>query len=112
MNGERLLGEEAAALQARYPDRVYQRTRDLLGKPADHASVRKLLEEKHLPYDVSAAPERGTVQITAAAGQAHTAEELVVRPLRPPQYIPGADQPGHHPLVCTSGPGAECRRAS
>ena len=83
VNGERLLGEEAAALQARYPDRVYQRTRDLLGKPADHASVRKLLEEKHLPYDVSAAPERGTVQITAAAGQAHTAEELVVRPPRP-----------------------------
>ena len=79
MNGERLLGEEAAALQARYPDRVYQRTRDLLGKPADHASVRKLLDQKHLPYDVSAAPDRGTVQITAAAGQAHTAEELVVR---------------------------------
>ena len=88
VNGERLLGEEAAALQARYPDKVYQRTRDLLGKHADHASVRKLLEEKHLPYAVSAAPDRGTVQMTVAAGQAHTAEELVVRPLRPHHDAP------------------------
>ena len=79
VNGERLLGEEAAALQARYPDKVYQRTRDLLGKAADHASVRQLLELRHLPYEVSAAPDRGTVQLTAAAGQTHTAEELVVR---------------------------------
>ena len=79
VNGERLLGEEAAALQARFPDKVYQRTRDLLGMPADHMSVRKLLERQHLPYEVSAAPDRGTVQLASAAGQTHTAEELVVR---------------------------------
>lgn len=79
VNSERLLGEEAAALGNRFPGTVYQRTRDLLGKSAEHESVRQLLESYHLPYDMSAVPERGTVQISSGVGMQHTAEELVVR---------------------------------
>lgn len=79
VNGERLLGEEAAALGNRFPGTVYQRTRDLLGKPAEHESVQQLLKSYHLPYEMSAVTERGTVRLSSGVGLEHTAEELVVR---------------------------------
>lgn len=78
VNGERLLGEEAAALGNRFPGTVYQRTRDLLGKPAEHESVQQLLKSYHLPYEMSPVPERGTVRLSSGVGLEHTAEELVV----------------------------------
>lgn len=50
VNGERLVGEEAAALGTRFPATVYQRTRDLLGKRVDHASVRPRLPSPGHPF--------------------------------------------------------------
>jgi hypothetical protein len=90
MDGERLLGEEAAALAGRFPERVYQRTRDFLGKPAKHASVQDLLVVQHLPYEVLEQPDRKTVLIKDQTGQEHSAEELVVRSLtdRPARSTP------------------------
>ncbi|EFN54194.1 hypothetical protein CHLNCDRAFT_17799, partial [Chlorella variabilis] len=35
VDGERLVGEEAAGVAARYPDRVYAGVAGLLGRPAD-----------------------------------------------------------------------------
>ena len=138
VDGDRLLGEEAAALAARYPDRVYTRcvpaplltdglagstqmcsaccnaqaytpqcrqdfsskrtdgpvnrlsslqegsvlhmgrTRDLLGKPAQHSSVQDLLQNSKLPYAVTEDPSRRTVALKVHTGEEYTAEELVV----------------------------------
>lgn len=48
--GDRLLGEEAAGLVARYPDKVYSQLRDLLGKPFSY--TKKYLDSLYLPFDV------------------------------------------------------------
>ncbi|BAT83407.1 hypothetical protein LR48_Vigan03g027400 [Vigna angularis] len=47
-DGHRLLGEEAAGLVARYPQKVYSQTRDLLGKP--YASAQRILNSMYLPF--------------------------------------------------------------
>ncbi|KAC9216381.1 hypothetical protein E3N88_46189 [Mikania micrantha] len=47
---DRLIGEEAAGLVARYPDKVYSQVRDLIGKPFSHA--KKLLDSLYLPFNV------------------------------------------------------------
>ncbi|KAM7499895.1 hypothetical protein LguiA_024309 [Lonicera macranthoides] len=48
--GNRLIGEEAAGIVARYPDKVYSHVRDLIGKPYDH--VKRFLDTMYLPFDV------------------------------------------------------------
>ncbi|XP_057506664.1 heat shock 70 kDa protein 17-like isoform X2 [Actinidia eriantha] len=48
--GDRLMGEEAAGLIARYPDKVYSLARDMIGKP--YGYVKKFLESMYLPFDV------------------------------------------------------------
>ena len=117
VGGDRLLGEEAAALGVRFPDRVYarwpagartagrlhatmlprmhphpcaavssrllcaaRRSRDLLGKPAAHASVEVLLRSSYLPYTLVGAPPRGPAARRAAPGEVYSAEVLTVRP--------------------------------
>ncbi|TQE06651.1 hypothetical protein C1H46_007717 [Malus baccata] len=50
-SGDRLLGEEAAGLIARYPEKVYSQTRDLIGKP--FSSSKSLLDSLYLPFDVT-----------------------------------------------------------
>ncbi|KAK1438011.1 hypothetical protein QVD17_03812 [Tagetes erecta] len=47
---DRLIGEEAAGLVARYPDKVYSHVRDLIGKPFAH--VKKFLDSLYLPFNV------------------------------------------------------------
>ncbi|GKE49660.1 heat shock 70 kDa protein 17, partial [Tanacetum coccineum] len=47
---DRLIGEEAAGLIARYPEKVYSRVRDLLNK--DLKYVTNFLDQLYLPYDV------------------------------------------------------------
>ncbi|KAL8254175.1 hypothetical protein R6Q59_032396 [Mikania micrantha] len=47
---ERLIGEEAAGLVARYPDKVYSQVRDLIGKPFAH--VKKFIDSLYLPFNV------------------------------------------------------------
>nr|GEV81823.1 heat shock 70 kDa protein 17 [Tanacetum cinerariifolium] len=47
---DRLIGEEAAGLIARYPEKVYSRVRDLINKDLNY--VKKFLDQLYLPYDV------------------------------------------------------------
>ncbi|KAI7741742.1 hypothetical protein M8C21_000586 [Ambrosia artemisiifolia] len=47
---DRLIGEEAAGLIARYPNKVYSQTRDLIGKPFGY--VKKFLDSLYLPFDI------------------------------------------------------------
>ncbi|PWA97169.1 heat shock protein 70 family [Artemisia annua] len=58
---DRLIGEEAAGLTARYPEKVYSRLRDLLNKDINY--VKKFLNELYLPYDVVVDEKRGNVGI-------------------------------------------------
>jgi len=79
--GERTLGDEAAALATRYPERVYLRARDLLGRPWNSSGVRALLTASALPYTpLAAAGERGTIalatQESAPERAVLSAEEL------------------------------------
>ena len=46
----RLLGEEAAGITARYPDKVYSHLRDMLGKT--YVQVKEFLDAMYLPFDV------------------------------------------------------------
>ena len=55
------------------------RTRDLLGRPAQDASLGALLQGSYLPYAVVEDPERKTAAVTAHTGEVYSAEVLVVR---------------------------------
>ncbi|KAF9679446.1 hypothetical protein SADUNF_Sadunf06G0015900 [Salix dunnii] len=46
----RLLGEEAAGITARYPDKVYSHLRDMLGKT--YEQVKEFLDAMYLPFDI------------------------------------------------------------
>ncbi|KAJ6408484.1 hypothetical protein OIU84_011744 [Salix udensis] len=46
----RLLGEEAAGITVRYPDKVYSHLRDMLGKT--YEQVKEFLDAMYLPFDV------------------------------------------------------------
>lgn len=71
---DRLIGEEAAGLVARYPDKVYSHVRDLIGKPFAHA--KKILDSLYLPFNV-VEDSRGGVGIKIDDGvTVYSAEEL------------------------------------
>lgn len=72
--GNRLIGEEAAGLVARYPDKVYSNLRDLIGKPYDY--VKKFLDSMYLPFDVVEDP-RGGAGIRVDGGATYSPGELV-----------------------------------
>ncbi|XP_052178130.1 heat shock 70 kDa protein 17 [Diospyros lotus] len=73
--GDRLIGEEAAGLVARYPDRVYSLVRDLIGKPYNYVKE-KLLERMYLPFDI-VEDSRGVAGIRIDGGvTVYSAEEL------------------------------------
>uniref|UniRef100_A0A7N0T8T2 Heat shock 70 kDa protein 17 n=1 Tax=Kalanchoe fedtschenkoi TaxID=63787 RepID=A0A7N0T8T2_KALFE len=48
-SGDRLIGEEAAGIVARYPDKVYSLVRDMIGKP--YGFVKDLIDSLYLQYD-------------------------------------------------------------
>jgi hypoxia up-regulated 1 len=78
-DGERLLGEEAFSFAARYPETVYARTRDLLGKTAEDETLKAMLDEHMLPYKLVAHPSRpGVAAMQFNSTTAFAAEELVV----------------------------------
>ena len=79
VGGERLVGEEAAPLGTRYPDRVYQGLKDLLGRPADDTHVQRVLQEKYLAYAVVPGANSSSLAVRTDTGAAYSAEELVVR---------------------------------
>ncbi|MFS7944320.1 putative Heat shock protein 70 family [Helianthus anomalus] len=71
---DRLIGEEAAGLVARYPNKVYSQVRDLIGKPFDY--VKRFLDSYYLPFDV-VEDSRGGVGIKIDDGvTVYSPEEL------------------------------------
>ncbi|XP_030516337.1 heat shock 70 kDa protein 17 [Rhodamnia argentea] len=75
--GARLLGEEAAGLVARYPDKVFSQVRDLLGKPLDYA--KRVMDSMYLPFSV-VEDSRGAVSFRIHDGEAeavYSVEELL-----------------------------------
>ncbi|KAF7123948.1 hypothetical protein RHSIM_Rhsim12G0014100 [Rhododendron simsii] len=73
-NGNRLIGEEAAGLTARYPDRVISHIRDLVGKPFDY--VKSYIESMYLPFQL-VDDSRGGVGVRIEDGDvAYSGEEL------------------------------------
>ncbi|GFS31485.1 heat shock protein 70 (Hsp 70) family protein [Actinidia rufa] len=78
--GDRLMGEEAAGLIARYPDKVYSLARDMIGKP--YGYVKKFLESMYLPFDV-VENSRGGAGIRIDDGvTVYSPEELVAMLLK------------------------------
>jgi len=77
-DGHRLLAEEAAGLAARYPQKVFSQTRDLIGKP--YAAARKILDSMYLPFETKE-DFRGGMSVVADDGNenesVYSPEELV-----------------------------------
>ncbi|GAB2254479.1 hypothetical protein Droror1_Dr00022288 [Drosera rotundifolia] len=73
-SGDRLIGEEAAGLVARYPEKVYSQIRDLIGKPVDYA--KRKLAEFYLPFDV-VEDSRGVAAIRVDDGTVYGVEEML-----------------------------------
>lgn len=79
VKGERLLGEEAFSMSVRYPDSIFTRVRDLLGKPANDPALHQLLQAHSLPFKVVPhSPDRNTAAVQGQDGSVHSAEELMV----------------------------------
>ncbi|CAL9762617.1 unnamed protein product [Musa acuminata subsp. burmannicoides] len=73
--GNRFVGEEAAGIVARYPDKVYSLVRDMIGKSYKHA--KDLANSLYLPYDLIE-DTRGAAGIRVDDGvTVYTAEELL-----------------------------------
>ena len=72
-SGNRLIGEEAAGIVARYPDKVYSFIRDMIGKP--YSKIQDFLGKMYLPYDI-VEDSRGTVAIRVDDGTVYSLEEL------------------------------------
>ncbi|PIA37772.1 hypothetical protein AQUCO_03000358v1 [Aquilegia coerulea] len=74
-DGNRLIGEEAAGIIARYPNKVFSQIRDFLGKPFDY--VKNLADSFYLPFDL-VEDQRGAMGIKIDDGvTVYSAEELV-----------------------------------
>lgn len=73
-SGNRLIGEEAAGLIARYPDKVYAQIRDLIAKPYDYA--KKRLDFLYLPYQI-VEDSRGVAAIKVDDGAVYSMEEML-----------------------------------
>ncbi|KAH7833808.1 hypothetical protein Vadar_009885 [Vaccinium darrowii] len=73
-SGNRLIGEEAAGLTARYPDKVISHVRDLIGKPFNY--VKSYLESMYLPFNLVEDSRGGVGVKIEDEGVAYSAEEL------------------------------------
>ncbi|MBA0868072.1 hypothetical protein Goshw_008433 [Gossypium schwendimanii] len=70
----RLLGEEAAGIVARYPDKVFSNLRDMIGKP--YQDVKRSADSMYLPFDV-AEDSRGAAKIRVSSDVSYSVEELL-----------------------------------
>lgn len=77
--GNRLVGEEAAGVTARFPNKVYSQVRDMIGKP--YTYVRDLIDSLYLPFDL-VEDSRGAAGFKADDGVVYSAEELLAMILR------------------------------
>lgn len=75
-NGERTFGSDALSAGVKHPKSCYFYLLDLLGKPADHPSVKRY-QERFPYYDIKPHPERGTVMFQHDADTVYTIEELM-----------------------------------
>lgn len=76
----RLLGEEAAGLIARYPEKVFSQVRDMIGKP--YGYTKKLLDSMYLPFNI-VEDSRGGVSFIINGDEAsvYSVEELLAMTL-------------------------------
>ncbi|KAL8126893.1 heat shock 70 kDa protein 17-like [Apium graveolens] len=76
-SGNRLIGEEAAGLVARYPNKVFLSFRDLICKPCDIA--KNALAKMYLPFDIVDDPVRNVIAINVNDSDdgIYSIEELV-----------------------------------
>ncbi|WJZ85157.1 hypothetical protein VitviT2T_004709 [Vitis vinifera] len=72
-SGNRLIGEEAAGIVARYPDKVFSFIRDMIGKP--YNKIQDFLAKMYLPYSI-VEDYRGTAAIRVDDGTVYSLEEL------------------------------------
>ncbi|GIL45761.1 hypothetical protein Vafri_2912 [Volvox africanus] len=77
VNGERLLGEEAFSFAVRYPEFIFQRARDLLGKDPDDPTIAAMLSEHGLHYKIVPHPKRGVASLQIGEDTIYSPEELV-----------------------------------
>ncbi|WCJ27164.1 Heat shock 70 kDa protein 17 [Euphorbia peplus] len=71
----RLLGEEAAGITARYPEKVYSELRDMIGKPYKH--VKAYIDAMYLPFNI-VEDSRGGVGVKIDDGvTVYSVEELM-----------------------------------
>lgn len=77
--GDRLVGEEAAGIIARYPNKVYSQVRDLIGKPYKY--VKDMIDSLYLPFDL-VEDSRGAAGFKTDDGVVYSAEELLAMILR------------------------------
>ncbi|XVF82598.1 hypothetical protein PTKIN_Ptkin16aG0062300 [Pterospermum kingtungense] len=70
----RLLGEEAAGILARYPDKVFSNLRDMVGKP--YKDVKRLADSMYLPFDL-VEDSRGGARIRVSEEVSYSVEELL-----------------------------------
>jgi len=74
---DRLLGEEAFSFTIRYPDLVFSRSRDFLGRDPDDPYVRQLLSDHYLPYKIERHPLSKLIALKVNSTTSYTVEELV-----------------------------------
>ncbi|XWS65414.1 hypothetical protein CRYUN_Cryun05aG0110800 [Craigia yunnanensis] len=70
----RLLGEEAAGIIARYPDKVFSNLRDMVGKP--YQDVKRFADSMYLPFDI-VEDSRGAARIRVSDDVSYSVEELL-----------------------------------
>ncbi|XP_022745877.1 heat shock 70 kDa protein 17-like [Durio zibethinus] len=70
----RLLGEEAAGIVARYPDKVFSNLRDMVGKP--YQDVKRSADSMYLPFDI-VEDSRGATRIRVSDDASYAVEELL-----------------------------------
>ncbi|XWS74632.1 hypothetical protein CRYUN_Cryun01aG0015000 [Craigia yunnanensis] len=70
----RLLGEEAAGIVARYPDKVFSNLRDMIGKP--YQDVKRFSDSMYLPFDI-VEDSRGAARIRVSDDVSYSVEELL-----------------------------------
>jgi hypoxia up-regulated 1 len=74
-NGDMLVGEAAAGIVARYPEKVYSQLHHIVGKP--FLGAKKLLETSYLPFDI-VEDNRGSASFRIDDGESiFSSEELL-----------------------------------
>lgn len=94
VEGDRLVGEEASSLAARYPERVFARLGDLLGRPSNDPTLTAMLKAGYRPYEVVPAANRSSPAAAALRtdrGDLVSAEEAVASLLEYAKGLAEAD---------------------